>query len=123
MSDIFKQALAIMRFTANRAAEGYEYREHWGSNFRLTEIDGCFERLIKDRDFGECFWNAVFRLPDEQKQLLGFWKFSDEEKEMCIPIWIWVCLPEDMVIGGNAGGKMKKDLDGDTRCGCVWWRV
>jgi hypothetical protein len=121
MNDTCKKALAIMRYIANRAASGYEYRNYWGDKTRLKEIDGFFENSAKESDAD--FWNAVFQLPDEQKQMLGFCKWSDEEKEMCIPMWIWACLPDDMPIGGNGGGKMKKDLDNDTRFGCVWWRV
>ena len=119
--EIFEQAVWLMKCIANRAASGYEYRNHWGDKSRLKEIDGFFENSAKN--FDAYFWNAVFQLPEEQKSLLGFCKWSNEEKEMCIPIWVWSCLPDDMVIGGNAGGKMKKELDNDTRFGCVWWRV
>lgn len=118
---VFEQAIRIMQCVSNRAAEGHEYSEHWGKAFRLKEIDEFFKEM--QTKFKADFWNEVFRLPKEQKRLLGFLKWSSKDKGMCIPIWIWSCLPEDMVIGGNAGDKMKKDLDSDTRFGCVWWRV
>lgn len=120
-NEIFEEAMFLMRLAATTSAMGYEYRKHWSSDFRIKEINEFFEK--KKESLGADFWNAVFQLPDEQKQMLGFCKWCKEEKEMCIPIWIWACLPEDMPIGGNGGGKMKKDLDSDTRFGCVWWRV
>lgn len=40
---------------------------------------------------------------------------------MNIPIWIWNLLPEDMYI--DDGGKTVKELDNDTRFGCVWWKA
>jgi hypothetical protein len=119
--EIFEQALRIMQCVANHAAAGYEYREHWRRDFRIQEIDEFFEKIQKELDAD--FWNAVFALPEEQKMVLGFLKFSEHDNAMCIPVWIWACLPDDMTISGNAGGKMKKDLDNDTRFGCVWWRV
>lgn len=121
--EIFEQAMLIMQWVANGVAEGYEYREHWRDEYGIKRTFERFEGLKENPKYGQDFWNAVFALPEEQKRLLGFLKFSNEAKEMCIPIWIWACLPEDMAIGGNAGGKMKKELDNDTRFGCVWWRV
>ena len=118
---VFEKTVNIMRYLCNRTGEGYEYDEHWGEKFRTKEINEAFENIKKQHDAD--FWKSVFALSESEKRLLGFCKWSDEEKEMCIPIWIWACLPDDMVIGGNAGGKMKKDLDNDTRFGCVWWRV
>lgn len=120
-TNVFEQAIRIMHCVSNRAAEGHEYSEHWGKDFRVKEIDEFFKEM--QTKFNADFWNDVFNLPKEQKRLLGFLKWSSKDEGMCIPIWIWSCLPEDMVIGGNAGGKMKKDLDKDTRFGCVWWRV
>ena len=118
---VFEKAVNIMRYLSNRAGEGYEYDKHWGEKFRAKEINEAFENIKKQYDAD--FWNSVFALSKFEKRLLGFGTWSDEEKEMCIPVWIWVCLPDDMPIGGNAGGKLKKDLDNDTRLGCVWWRV
>lgn len=118
---IFEQALRIMQCVANETASGYEYREHWGDSYRIKSISEQIEKLKEQ--FKEDFWNEVFKLSEEQKRCLGFLKFSEHDKEMCIPIWIWACLPDDMTIDGNAGGQMKKDLDNDTRFGCVWWRV
>lgn len=118
---VFEKTVNIMRYLCNRTGEGYEYDKHWGEKFRAKEINEAFENIKKQYDAD--FWKSVFALSESEKRLLGFCKWSDEEKEMCIPIWIWACLPDDMVIGGNAGGKMKKDLDNDTRFGCVWWRV
>jgi hypothetical protein len=118
---VFEKAVNIMRYLSNRAGEGYEYDKHWSGKFRAEEINKAFESVKNAYDAD--FWNSVFALSESEKRLLGFCKWSSEEKEMCIPIWIWACLPDDMVIGGNADGKMKKDLDNDTRFGCVWWRV
>lgn len=120
-TDVFEQAIRIMQCFANNSAEGYVYKKHWGEYSRLKNTDDFIQKVKED--FKADFWNKVFNLPEEQKRLLGFLKWSNNETGMCIPIWIWACLPEDMPIGGNAGGKMKKDLDNDIRFGCVWWRV
>lgn len=118
---VFEEAVNLMRYLSNRAGVGYEYDKHWGEKTRVKEINEAFENIKKQHDAD--FWNSVFALSEYEKQLLGFCKWAYEEKEMCIPIWIWACLPDDMPIGGNANGKLKKDLDNDTRFGCVWWRV
>ena len=118
---VFEKAVNIMRYLSNHSGEGYAYDKYWSKNFRAEEIDEAFESIKNKYDAD--FWNSVFALSEFEKRLLGFCKWSSEEKEMCIPIWIWACLPDDMPIGGNAEGKMKKDLDNDTRFGYVWWRV
>lgn len=118
---VFEQAVNIMRYLSNRVGEGYEYNKYWGEKTRINEINKAFETIKKEYDVE--FWNRVFSLSEQEKRMLGFRKWSEEEKEMCIPIWIWSCLPDDMTISGNAEGKMKKELDNDTRFGCVWWRV
>lgn len=122
-SEIFERALRIMQCVANNASEGHEFSKHWGEKFRAENTDHFIQNVKTNPDYDSEFWNCVFNLPEEQKQILGFLKWSKQEEGMCIPIWIWVCLPDDMSIGGNAEGKMKKDLDNDTRFGCVWWRV
>ena len=120
-SEVFEQALFLMKCLANIAGEGYTFKDAWGENGRVYDID---TRIAKIKEqFDSDFWNKVFLLSDDEKRMLGFMKWSSEEKEMCIPAWIWACLPDYMPNGGNACGKMKKNLDGDTRFGCVWWRV
>ena len=118
---VFERAVNLMRYLSNYAGMGYEYDKYWSKKVRAEEINEAVENIKKQYDAD--FWNSIFALSEHEKQLLGFCKWSGDEKEMCIPIWIWACLPDDMPIGGNAGGKQKKDLDNDTRCGCVWWRV
>ena len=122
-TETFEKAIRLMQCIANNGGCGYEYREHWSREYRAESMSSFIEKIKSDEKYGTDFWNAVFALPQEQKRLLGFLKWSDEEKVMCIPIWIWACLPDDMTIGGNGGGEMKKDLDNDIRFGCVWWRV
>lgn len=123
VKEIFEKAIRIMQCIANHGGSVHEYAKHWSKEYRAESMSKLIEEIKSDKDYGADFWNAVLALPEEQKMLLGFLKWSKEEKEMCIPIWIWACLPEDMPIWGNGGGKMKKDLDNDIRCGCVWWRV
>lgn len=118
---MFERAVNLMRYLSNRVGEGYEYNKYWGEKTRINAIDKAFETIKKEYDVE--FWNSVFSLSEHEKQMLGFRKWSEEEKEMCIPIWIWACLPDDMPISGNAEGKLKKELDNDTRFGCVFWRV
>ena len=117
MDMIFRKALAVMKYIANGATMGFAYK--WGDATSSAEVKKCFEQIRADKEFGEDFWRKVFSLPEEEKFALGFRKFEEGDSEMCIPLWIWECLPDDMLFGG----KMKKDLDNDTRFGCVWWRA
>lgn len=109
--DTFRNAVNIMMYLANRVGEIHAYG--W-ENVR-KEIEDAFAAVRKNTI--EAFWREVFALPDEQKIALGFKYFEEGDTKMCIPIWIWECLPDDMLIDG----KPKKELDNDTRFGCVWW--
>lgn len=117
MNDVFRKALAVMRHIASGATVGYAYK--WGGETSADEVKKCFEQVREDADFGEDFWRKVFALSEEEKYALGFKKWEDGDTEMCIPLWIWECLPDDMIFEG----KKKKDLDKDTRFGCVWWKA
>ena len=67
------------------------------------------------------FWYAVFNLSEKEKELLGFEKMNEVDNKMMIPLWIWVCLPDDIIINGE----MKKELDNevDDMVFCVWHKV
>ena len=117
MNPIFHKALGVMKYIANSATMGYAYK--WGDATSADNVKRCFEQLRADKEFGEEFWRDVFKLPEELKFALGFRKFEKGDSEMCIPLWIWECLPDDMLFEG----KMKKDLDNDIRFGCVCWRA
>lgn len=118
--DVFFKAVNIMRYICNGAAEGNAYKDYWDKTTRCEEIDKRFESVKKEEPYNTHeFWKQVFSLPESQKKFLGFCKWSEDINEMCIPIWIWQLLPDDM----EFDGKQKKDLNNDTRFGCVWWKA
>lgn len=117
LNDTFRKALSVMKYLANSAANGYAYK--WGDKTSANDVKQHFESIRSDETLGENFWRKVFALSEEEKFALGFRKFEEGDTEMCIPLWIWECLPDNMLFDG----KMKKDLDNDSRFGCVWWRA
>lgn len=114
MNETFLKAIFVMTRIANAAACSYAYSAGYGD-----EVNERFEMIHANEDCGESFWREVFALPYEEKLALGFRKFAEGDTKMCIPIWIWECLPDDMLIEG----KKKKDLDNDIRFGCVYWQA
>lgn len=117
-NDVFFAAVNLMRFISNHAAENNAYG--WTAKTCKDNGDKAFDEIKKHEKYGtEKFWRDVFALPEDQKSVLGFAKFQEGDKEMCIPLWIWQLLPDDMKFDGEPKGK----LDNDSRFGCVWWRA
>lgn len=112
---VFCHALGLMKYIANGATMLVAYK--WGDATSAEEVKNRIEKIREN--FGEDFWRKVFALPEEEKLALGFQKLAEGDSEMFIPLWIWECLPDDMLFDGNK----KKDLDNDSRFGCVWWRA
>lgn len=107
---VFEQACRLMNIIANSASYCNE-----------KEIIATFEDIKNHQPFNTiAFWSNVFHLSDNEKYLLGFRKFSEKDIKMNIPLWIWKCLPDNIVINGRY---LKKDLDNDDRFGCVWWKA
>ena len=117
MNDTFLKALSVMRFIASGAAEGHAYK--WDGESIAYEIKTRFGQVRNHDGYGESFWREVFALSAEEKYALGFKTIWEGEEKMLIPLWIWECLPDDMIFEG----KKKKDIDNDTRFGCVCWRA
>lgn len=116
----FLKAVNAMRVLASNAASGNAYGKSWEAEFRSKEIDEAFQRLREAEPYSsEEFWKKVFALPQEVKRVLGFVPFEKGDEKMCIPLWIWQLLPDDMKFDGEPKGK----LDNDSRFGCVWWRA
>ena len=119
-SDVFFRAINLMRYICNSAAEGNAFKPYWGDKFRCNQIDEHIDLIKKEEPYNTHeFWKEVFGLPESYKILLGFRKWSEDMEEMCIPIWIWQLLPDDMMFDGTP----KKDLNNDTRFGCVFWKA
>lgn len=117
-NNAFFDAINLMRFIVTHAAQNNAY--DWSATTCKNNIDKSFEDIRKHEKYGtEKFWRDVFALSEEQKSALGFRKFDENDEKMCIPMWIWQCLPDDMLFEG----KPKKDLDNDIRLGCVWWKA
>lgn len=117
-NNAFFDAINLMRFIVTHAAQNNAY--DWSATTCKNNIDKSFEDIRKHEKYGtEKFWRDVFALSEEQKSALGFRKFDENDEKMCIPMWIWQCLPDDMLFEG----KPKKDLDNDIRFGCVWWKA
>ena len=117
LNETFISACNIMRFLCNGVGSCHAYST-WGLETKNDEINNMFKSVKQTYD--ETFWRKVFTLSEYEKRILGFRKWEENDPKMCIPIWIWECLPDDMII---AEGKNKTELDNDTRFGCVWWRV
>lgn len=117
--EVFQKAAMAMTRICAATAECHSYG--WGDEFKAEHIASTFLRLKEDEVLSsELFWRKVFDLPEEKKSILGFIHFSEGEgNKMCIPLWIWCFLPDDMVLEGG----VKKDLDNDNRFGCVWWQA
>lgn len=81
-----------------------------------------FEKVTRARiksfkenpDYGADFWRNVCALSDKEKRVLGF-KELVAGGGMCLPLWVCLCLPDDM----SVNSKKVKDLDSDSRFGCV----
>ena len=119
-NDLFFQAMNIMKCICNESAAGNAFKGYWSNNMRCEDIDKTFESIKNKEPYNTHeFWKEVFALPESHKKILGFKKWSEDIKEMNIPIWIWQLLPDDM----EFDGKLKKDLDNEIRFGCVFWRA
>jgi len=119
MNNIFEDALSIMIYLVNNAASEVAYNQS-----SETWTKSAF-RHIKESKKAD-FWKKVFKLDDELRFLLGFKKWSSTDKEMLIPIWIIECLPDDfdLTVTSIMGGRCSiKDIDKDTRFGCVAYMV
>lgn len=107
-NDVFSSAINLMRYLSQASAECNAYLSHWGAEYVCKQINERFDNVKKEAPYNDQqFWKNVFNLPEEQKLILGFMKWDENIKEMCIPLWIWQCLPDEMVFEG----KLKKDLD------------
>lgn len=115
--NIFEKACILMNGVCNLSGECYAFKKFWGENGVCSEIDAYFSRHKQD----EGFWRKVFSLSEKEKLILGFRYYEQGDSKMNIPIWIWNLLPDDMYI--EDGGKTVKELDNDTRFGCVFWRA
>lgn len=118
-SSIFEEAVIIMTHILNITGSGVAYSNNWSNEFRCKEIDEAFK--IEKARHDEYFWRKVFVLSTKEKLILGFRYFDENKDKMCIPIWIWNLLPDNMYI--EDGRKMVKDLNNDTRAGLVFWKV
>lgn len=114
-SETFKKALGLMIGIANQVAMGkaYNQKEYW--------LDRAFSHAKEDYD--AAFWHEVFNLPEEEKRMLGFGKWSADSKGMLIPIWVFECIPDDFdlevtsIMGDTR--QLKDVTDIDTRFGCL----
>lgn len=114
---VFDKVVKYMGLVVTAAGEGNAFKNNWNNDFRCEQIDNVFGFIKENTD--EEFWKSVFNLPYVKKLMLGFKYFDENDTKLLIPIWIWNCLPDNMLIEG----KMKKDLDNDTRFGCVFWKA
>ena len=120
MSETFERAMNIMRYLANQAAHGHAYHQHeyWSKS--------SFMYVKEETAFNSDFWNKVFKLDDEERFKLGFRRWDENSKGLLIPLWIVECLPDDfdIKVTGICGGEYSiKDIDKDTRFGCVAYMV
>lgn len=120
-NDVFINALILQTRMANILANIALYPNIKGKYIKeyiIKQIDKIkFSNLFNDHSF----WYAVFNLSEKEKEILGFEKFNENDNKMMIPLWIWICLPDDIIINGE----MKKELDNevDDMVFCVWHKA
>ncbi len=123
ISAVCENAIHVMRYLCNRAAEGAVY-ETWGDVESQENVKSSFNVCKKNIN-----WKEIFDLPDAERILLGFRYFdkpttNDVHTLMLIPIWIVACLPNDFTLmttdlNGNSLVIDFNKIDKDTRYGCI----
>ena len=131
MTETFKKANHIMKLVANAAACAVAYAKYNSKNaeakahhYEYRVKTDMFDRIKKEVDGS--FWKDVFNLSYEERFMLRFRKWDDDEEHLLIPLWIIECLPDDfdIEVTGISGGKYSiKEIDKDIRCGCVAYMV
>ena len=112
--DTFERATVLLAYLANQAAYPIAYNQDANS-----WVKEPFKHIKEHYELD--FWKEVFSLTIEQKLLLGFRMWTNET-DLLIPIWIIECLPDnfDAVVESISGKRCSiKEIDKDTRAGCV----
>ena len=110
----FERAIVLMAYLANQSAHPVAYNQDANSWIKDT-----YKRMKECYDVD--FWKEVFALNTEQKLMLGFRIWYDENA-LVIPLWIIECLPDDFdaIVESINGQRVHiKDINKDTRAGCV----
>lgn len=118
MKNTFEECKLIRQNLLSTTAMGAVYKQHWGKDFRISEIDDTIEKLKK-------FKINPNNLTSLQMDELGFGIWSDENPMRLIPIWLYPFLTEDIETESISGSKHTKlsEIDNDCRFGCLAYGV
>ena len=115
-------AWAMSRVVASAAAvDAYGWDAETGRREVREAFAGARAGLLsalgrEGADAGE-FWDAVWRLPAEERYRFGFRKWADGDSRMLVSLWIMRLLPEGYAF---PDGQKAAEVDDDVRMGCVF---
>ena len=119
----FEKAKVIRTSLLTRCGEAMNYS--WSNDYKIENLNNIHESIEHwEKEEGTFKINPQDLTLEEMKEL-GFGKWSDEDKIMLIPIWLFPFLCEEfesISIGGTKHSKLS-ELDTDHRFGCLAYGV
>ena len=119
----FEKAKVIRTSLLTRCGEAMNYS--WSNDYKIENLNNIHESIEHwEKEEGTFKINPQDLTLEEMKEL-GFGKWSDEDKIMLIPIWLFPFLCEEfesVSIGGTKHSKLS-ELDTDHRFGCLAYGV
>lgn len=125
----YEKCQMIRKLIVNRASEGLVYKEHWGQDFRIEQIDEI-PKVVEA-------WEA--RSPEtgswkiqpadltlKEMEELGFGLFSHGLTSRLIPLWLYPFLADEIYvecIDGEKSTMRKSEMDTDSRYGLLAYGV
>lgn len=114
--------LDCLTFIANVVAESIVYEKHWGAKFCCKENREAFDKAM-DEIRKELDWD---NLTDDDCNELRFRKWEESNPLRLIPIWLYKAIPVGTKLTSIGGGEVVfdgKNIDTDTRFGCLAWGI
>ncbi len=124
----FEKFKSIRNLITKIAMEGYVYKEHWGNEFRIKEIDSIptiLKKWEKDENTTFTSLQPSDLTIDEMKEL-GFCRWDENSPIMLIPLWIYPFLADVLTttdINGVTSTLKKSEIDTDERFGCLAYGI
>lgn len=110
----------LMTFMLNNVACTMEY-DNWSDKYKHKDIKESYnsiQRVVEDIDFS--------KLTNEEKEFLGFRKFSEDDEDYLIPLWLLRALPDGtelQSIMGQIKVVGKDYIDNDVRFGMTAYKL
>ena len=122
--EAYTLAVRTIACIASRVSESVLYKEHWSNEFCMHHIEDTFESIKKQ--FTKEICENILKLPNIQKLDLGFKYWDEANDKMLIPLWFIMIIPEtfDVEVTSIFGDNTSiKNIDNDTRAGCVAYYI